>query len=210
MTATTINTFPSLHSWSSPRSWAMAIIVLLHAGFFCVLTNGMSITIPKVFDPAPPELLPVDPQPIPPKPTKIIEPPVNVLPPRVTYMEPEPLDLPPLDDSNLGVYAPEPTPPGDFTNTGDVSPPAPVVVEPRIDARRGLSEPPYPPSEIRQGHEGTVLLSLQILADGRVGEVKLDRSSGFFVGANVADRFKPLEPAPLSRSRCGEGWESAR
>ena len=44
MTATTINTFPSLHSWSSPRSWALAIIVLLHMGFFWALTHGLSGT----------------------------------------------------------------------------------------------------------------------------------------------------------------------
>ena len=178
MSATTINTFPSLHSWSSPRSWAMAIIVLLHVGFFWVLTNGMSITIPKVFDSRPPELLPQIEQPTPPKPKPVVEPQIKPVE-RVTYVEPEPVDLPPLDDSNLGVYVPEPTPPGDFTIPGDVSPPAPVLVEPRIDSRRGLTEPTYPPAEIRQEHEGTVLVSLQILADGRVGEVKLARSSGF-------------------------------
>jgi protein TonB len=62
---------------------------------------------------------------------------------------------------------------------GDVVAPAPVVVEPRIDARRGLSEPMYPPSEIREQHEGTVLLSVLVLPNGRVGDVRIDRSSGY-------------------------------
>lgn len=179
MSAITINTFPSLNSWSSPRGWAMAIIVLLHVGFFWVLTNGMSIHLPTVFEPEPPVLLPVEPRPTPPRPYKVVEPPVKLVQPPVTYLPPEPVDLPPLDESHLGMYVPEPTTPGGFTDTGEVSPPAPEVIEPRIDSRRGLSDPTYPAAEIRQGHEGTVLLSLQILADGRVGEVKLDRSSGF-------------------------------
>jgi protein TonB len=179
MSATTINTFPSMHSWSSPRSWALAIIVLLHLGFFWALTNGMSVSIPRFLQPEPPVLLPVDPQPTPPKPTKVIDHPVDLVKQRLTYVEPEPLDLPEIDEGVIAPYVPEPTPPGRFEGTGDVSPPAPVVVEPRIDSRRGLSEPFYPPAEIRQGHEGTVVLMLHILADGRVGEVKLERSSGF-------------------------------
>jgi periplasmic protein TonB len=98
---------------------------------------------------------------------------------RVTVVEPE-LNFPVVEDGEyFGPNVTEPTPPGVFTDTGDVSPPAPVVVEPRIDSRRGLSEPFYPPGEIRQGHEGTVVLSLHILADGRVGEVKLQSSSGY-------------------------------
>jgi len=178
MTATTINTFPSLHSWSSPRGWAMAIIVLLHAGFFWVLTNGMSVQMPKWFDPAPPQLIPeIDPKPIPRTPTKPIDE-VKVLTHQTVTVVPPVVDIPVIEDAER-IYAPEPKQPWTFSDTGDVSPPAPTVVEPRIDSRRGLSEPPYPPSEIRQGHEGTVLLSLQILADGRVGEVKLERSSGF-------------------------------
>jgi protein TonB len=90
------------------------------------------------------------------------------------------VDIPNVDDgANAPLVEPTPTPPISFTNTGDVSPPQPVVVEPRIDPRRGLSEPAYPSQEIRLEHEGTVLLSVQILANGRVGEVKLDKSSGY-------------------------------
>jgi protein TonB len=157
----------------------LAIIVLLHLGFFWVLTNGLSISMPNVFDTEPPVLIPVDPTPVQPKPHKPIED-VDLRPhQQVTVVEPV-LKIPASEEpAEETIYVPDPTPPGIFTNTGDVSPPAPMVVEPKIDSRRGLSEPPYPSSEIRQGHEGTVLLSLHILADGRVGEVKLERSSGF-------------------------------
>ncbi len=34
MSAMTVNSFPSMRNWNSPRAWALAIIVLLHLGFF--------------------------------------------------------------------------------------------------------------------------------------------------------------------------------
>jgi protein TonB len=55
----------------------------------------------------------------------------------------------------------------------------PLIVEPEIDPRYPFTEPEYPVSEIRQGHEGTVLLALQILPNGRVGAVRIDKSSGY-------------------------------
>lgn len=176
MTATTINSFPSLHSWSSPRGWALAIIALLHVGFFWVLTNGLSVSLPDVFKPQPPIFLPTIEQPTPPptpiddwKPDRSV---VHVPTPVIDHF---PEDAP----TNAPIeVAPLPTGPGDFTSSGNVAPPEPVVIEPRIDMRR-LSEPYYPSQEIRLGHEGTVTLSLYVLADGRVGEVKIAQSSGY-------------------------------
>jgi protein TonB len=175
MTATTIHSFPSLHSWNSPRSWALAIIALLHLGFFWALTNGLSTSmITKVFSPLPPQYIAptVKPTPPPPKPIDYEFKPTPVT---VTHVEPNPLiDI--RETETAPIVAPIPTPPNTFGG-GDVAPPEPVVVEPRIGAR-GLSEPYYPPDVIRRGGEGTVLLSIYILADGRVGDVKLERSSG--------------------------------
>ncbi len=178
MSATTINSFPSMHSWRSPRGWALAIIVLLHAAFFWALSSGLTPAMIKQFISAPPVYLPTPATPKPPKSVDIQDPRIDMKPLDPTYVPPVVEFTPDPVDSNP-IYAPEPTRPGDFTDTGDVvAPPQPVVVEPRIDARRGLSEPFYPPQVIREGGEGTVLLSIYILADGRVGEVKLDRSSG--------------------------------
>lgn len=179
MTATTLNSFPSLHSWSSPRGWALAIIVLLHAGFFWALTNGLSQKILTVLDPQPPVLIPdVEPRPTPPPPVEPIDK-VKITTQPVTHVAPPPLEFPPEESPNAPVATPVPTLPGDFTNAGDVSPPEPVIIEPRADARRGLSEPFYPPQEIRLGHEGTVVLALHILADGRVGDVRVAQTSGY-------------------------------
>lgn len=176
MSATTINTFPSMHSWRSPRSWALAIIVLLHLGFFWALSSGLTPKLMRIVIPEAPVFLP---PPDEPKPLKrvVVDDPIIKTRPLDPYVPPvAPIPNDPVDTAPR---VPVPTTPNDFTQTGDVvAPPAPVVIEPRIDARRGLSEPYYPPQVIREGGEGTVLLSIYILADGRVGEVKLDRSSG--------------------------------
>jgi protein TonB len=50
---------------------------------------------------------------------------------------------------------------------------------PAIDSRTPLSEPEYPAQEIRQNHEGTVMLSIYVLENGRVGDVRIEQSSGF-------------------------------
>jgi protein TonB len=177
MSATTVNSFPSLHNWNSPRAWALAIIVLLHLGFFWALTNGMTQTLMKVFVPEPPKYLPLPDQPTPTKPYEPKDPLIQAQQPKPTYV------LPPIDvfveptDSGL-IVNDEPTVPDDFVGPGSATEPLPKVVEPRIDSRRGLTEPYYPPAEIRAGAEGTVVLSIYILADGRVGEVRLITSSG--------------------------------
>lgn len=41
-----------------------------------------------------------------------------------------------------------------------------------------MSEPLYPSSEIRAGNAGTVVLSVLVLENGRIGHVRLDHSSG--------------------------------
>jgi protein TonB len=177
MTATTISAFPSMHTWSSPRAWVLAIIVLLHVGFFWALSSGLTPSVIKAFISQPPVYLPQI-QPVPEKPIKIEEPVIKTRELRPIAPKPQ-IDLPPEPVETHAPYAPVPTPANDFFSHGDVvAPPQPVIVEPRIDARRGLSEPHYPAQVIREGGQGTVLLSLYILADGRVGEVVLAGSSG--------------------------------
>ncbi|WP_161810993.1 energy transducer TonB [Steroidobacter agaridevorans] len=174
----TVNSFPSMHNWNSPRAWALAIIVLLHLGFFWALTNGMTQKITKIFVPEPPQLLPLPEQPKPPKQVDIKDARIDIKELKPTIV-PRELDFPeePIRES---IITGLPTPPKNIIGDegGDVAPPAPMVVEPRIDARRGLSEPYYPPDVIRGGGEGTVVLSIYILADGRVGDVRLISSSG--------------------------------
>ncbi len=177
MSATTVNAFPPLHSFNSSRSWFLAAIVLLHAGFFWVLTHGVTIGSIELPPPVIVDFLP-DKEPD-------VTPPLPPPPPEdfVTQGVVDPLPAPPDFEyrEQLSDHAPTAgprllTPP---TTTPPGPGAGPRILEPEIDARYPLTEPPYPVSEIRLGHEGTVLLALQILPNGRVGEVRIDKSSGF-------------------------------
>jgi periplasmic protein TonB len=176
MSATTVNAFPPLHNFNSSRSWFMALIVLLHAGFFWVLTHGVTIggleiAPPVIIDFLPdeqkPEVFPKEP-----------EPPAGVertrvdpvpLPPDIDYRD-TPAENAPQADPHA-----KPIPVG----PGSALPVPPVIVQPQGDPRFPLTEPEYPAPDIRMGHEGTVWLTIEILPNGRVGAVRIDQTSGF-------------------------------
>lgn len=177
MSATTVNAFPPLHAFNSSRSWALATIVLVHLGFFWGLTHGVSVYSFKPETGGTVVLIPSDPpKPPPSRPLKPVEPEVNnVWVPRVE----QPV-LPPdvdLGGPRLVTQEPQPLPPPTTVTEGPGS--GPLILEPEVDARFPFTEPEYPVSEIRQGHEGVVLLALQILPNGRVGAVRIDKSSGY-------------------------------
>jgi periplasmic protein TonB len=72
------------------------------------------------------------------------------------------------------------------TQTRPVEQPPPVVarkavsVPPKADARRGgITKPEYPPSVRRAGGEGTVYVQVLVLETGRVGDARVQTSSGF-------------------------------
>jgi periplasmic protein TonB len=174
MSATTVNSFPPIHAFDSPRSWFLAFIIILHIGFFWALSNGLSFS--KLI--LPPPSFVVDfvedttrPPPTPPDP--VVEPKATSL----SYVPPQPVPNPDYetDKSISGTDTPQKNPP---IITRTAPQPELVVVEPAIP-RTGLSEPLYPPSAIRAEHEGTVLLSLEVLENGRVGEIRLLQSSGY-------------------------------
>ena len=55
----------------------------------------------------------------------------------------------------------------------------PVLEPPRLDRKRSRITPPYPPVSRRLGEEGRVVVNVFVLADGRVGDVQLLKSSGY-------------------------------
>jgi len=172
----TINTFPPLHTFTYSRSWFMAFIVVLHLGFFWALTNGLSIgglthehattyvDVPQA--PQPPKKTPTRPG------EPIFDHSVYVPPdvPQLPLDEDKPDTRPQLVTSEL----PKRVEPG----PGAATAPQAVILEPAV-GRTGLSEPLYPSQEIRMGHTGTVMLSVYVLANGRIGDVRLLQSSGF-------------------------------
>ena len=174
MSATTVHSFPALDALRSPRGLMLAVIVVLHAAFFWSLNTGLSRSV-LAFVPARIQASFIE------EASK----PLPVPPPRPEY-QPQftpslPSDPPPLlaefvegtSAIHLDPVAPvRPQPVPD-------APAKPVVVPPQIDAKRGLSEPAYPAPDVRQGNEGTVMLSVYVLADGTVGDVRLLKTSGF-------------------------------
>src|SRR5262245_6156222 len=83
----TVNSFPSVHSFTSPRSWFLAFIVLLHLGFFWALSNGLS---KQIFDPPHGSVfLPLPAEPVKPPPVRqIVDGPIDTPTSVVTIPKP--------------------------------------------------------------------------------------------------------------------------
>jgi periplasmic protein TonB len=174
MSATTVNAFPPLHEFNSSRSWFLALIVLLHAGFFWVLTHGVTVGSVKIEPKMVIDFLPSQPQPPPPPRTIPLNPDVS----RVFVPPVETPNLPTVETPNEPIQGTEqPQPP--VTIVVDKPGSGPLIVDPQADPRYPFTEPEYPIADIRMGHEGTVWLSIEILPNGRVGKVQVDQSSGF-------------------------------
>ena len=176
---------------------ALAMTVLPIAGLVLSTHAGTIIRLidpPIVVESIP---LPKDPPPDP-KPRPRTEQPVD----ERVYVPP--VDTRPFDrDIRLDVTptfpADPPVQPG--TGTGIVPPPPapkPVIVGASYDRRYAdLLQPPYPPSEIRGGNTGRVVLRVLIGADGRVKQVEriAAASDAFYAAAEKQAltkwRFRP-------------------
>jgi periplasmic protein TonB len=91
--------------------------------------------------------------------------------------EPDPLPVP--VDPPVGAIGVDLRPVGDIPLTGGSAVVEPVVQGPRPDPRRPLSQPVYPPEMIRVGAQGAVDVELLVQPDGRVGDARIVRTSGF-------------------------------
>jgi periplasmic protein TonB len=173
MSAVSVNTFPAINALDS-RSITVATILLLHIGFFFALNNGLSFSA-LVFKPGDLVVVPTEEVEPPPITRPKIPEPSQTWGPFITTPAPS---LPPIDTEDTSIRKREDAP----TPTGGVAripvPVEPVIIEPAIPAS-GLSEPLYPVPDIRAGNTGTVLLSLEILPNGRVGQIRLLQSSGY-------------------------------
>ena len=152
---------------------AIGAVVLLHIGMIYGLKEGLTrqamelITGPldvKMIE----EILPEEKEP-PPPPPKIETPPPFVPPPEIAIDIP--IDVAPAAAITATNVRPPPTPPPMAAPT--------VRTPPRSDPKRPFTEPEYPPTARRLGQEGTVVLLIYVLQDGKVGDVKVHKSSGF-------------------------------
>jgi protein TonB len=158
---------------STGRVVAVAAIIFIHVGVFYVMEKGLSraamqlITGPLKADILEEEMPP--PEEPPPPPPKLETPPPFV----------------PLPDFDISMPAEATTAITQTTNVVPPVAPPPMAVQqvvrtpPRSPPGKTLSRPDYPPTERRLNHEGTVTLMIYVLEDGRVGDVKIEKSSGF-------------------------------
>jgi protein TonB len=171
-----VHTFPSFHNLNA-RGVFLAVIVALHAAFLWGLSSGLTrevlIKLPHVAKIIDVPLQQPDESVPPPEPVEIERHNVvSAIPKPVLEMateSPRAIELPVHDAVN--------TQPLDDSGSGPAA--DPVLVEPRIDARWPLAEPVYPPQEIRLNHAGTVRVAVQVLADGSIGDVRIEQSSGY-------------------------------
>lgn len=175
----------------------LLLVALLHGGLLAVALLLNTVEPPQVEPPRidgrliqtpPAEIVQA---PAPPPPPQPAEPPTpNTRPPKPKPV-PKPKPLPPPEKSITLPPEPAVPVPVPAIAPAPVPVPSPVKVEagetheapvtpPRIDASRLNNPAPAYPSISRQwGEEGTVLLELLVLADGRVTDVKIKTSSGY-------------------------------
>jgi protein TonB len=91
--------------------------------------------------------------------------------------QPDPIPLPPeaSDDSITTKLVPIDEIPATSGST-DVEP---EIFGARLDPRRPLSQPAYPPQLIRENAQGSVDVEIYVQPDGRVGDARILKSSGY-------------------------------
>lgn len=164
---------------SSPLSERMSVVglvVLLHLCAFvaywaqpempAVLVNEMSVSFSNI------EMQQQDVVPQPKPKPRVIEP------------EPAPVDEPVVKETS------PPAPQDVATATPQsVAPPAPVILDAEPDYRADYlnnPRPPYPLVARRMGYHGKVVLNVEVLAEGKAGQVLLHQSSGYEMLDNTA------------------------
>jgi protein TonB len=160
------------------RMLAFALVVILHAFFLWLLASGLGARMvetvmgpveTKIIDELPDKEAP------PPPPPDIEQPPPYVPPPEVS------IDLA-VDTSNSTAIS-------NVTSQRPVATPPPVAAPPERATVRTppstqgkgarITQPEYPPASRRAGEAGTVTLQVFVKEDGRPGEVKIAKSSGY-------------------------------
>jgi len=158
--------------FSGGRLVAIVSIILLHFGVYWALENGLAQAAMSIIT-GPLETKIID-EPVeeveepPPPPPKLEIPPPFVPPPDVVF------DMPAEQTTAPTVMSTVITPPA--------PPPMAAAAVPKTPPKspaRGLSQPEYPPTARRLNQEGTVTLLIYVLTDGKVGDVKVEKSSGF-------------------------------
>jgi periplasmic protein TonB len=150
----------------------MGVVAGLHVAVIYLVATGLGI-VPKLSVPDPIKGKIIEEIEVfdePPQPTPHI-------PDRVQVTVPEPVAPQPdhseARDTLEAETIPDPVP----------LPPTERTLQPRLvgvqpDARHPLTQPAYPPEDVRQGNEGSVELEIYVLPNGRVGDARVLKSAG--------------------------------
>jgi len=162
-------------SANSRRTIAFFIIVLVHVLLLYGFNAGLTVSLTeKIFGPIKTEIIDEvkkEEDKPPPPPPKIETPPPFVPPPDIS-IEIAPTENTTAIQVTTTVRPTEPPP--------VVAPKQKVTLQPKVDSKRfPLTKPEYPPSEKRAEHSGTVYMQLLVLENGRVGEARVQTSSGY-------------------------------
>jgi protein TonB len=153
----------------------MGAVVGIHVAALYLIASSLGMVPPIVYrDPPSATLMPVEPQPVEPLPET---PRVQMKDPLLTVPPPEFDTTSTVDTPDRIVAVPTDLPqpqPELFPQ-----PPGPEIVAVRADSRHPLTQPPYPMSDVRMGNEGFVDLELYVMPNGRVGDVRVLRSTGY-------------------------------
>jgi protein TonB len=186
--------------WSPDHFIPLLAVIAVHLGMIAWIAHVSMQNQPLLALPASVMtgilIAPPAPKPaVPPKPKPHVDqhPVVPPPKPKPQVVKPAPAPIPPPNPVVDPAPAPKPAPPPVVTEAPPppafTAPPAevkkpepapPPVIPPRVDASQLNNPiPPYPSISRRLGEEGKVLLDVDILADGSVGEVKIKTSSGY-------------------------------
>lgn len=154
----------------------LGFVILFHIAVIYIVASGLGKTaVEKIVGPVETRVIEEAKKEVdepPPPPPKIETPPPFVPPPDMEIAaEPTDTTSTAIKAVQSTAKAPPPTPQ-----------PSPVAeVAPRNDPRRpaAIPESAYPPQSKRLNEEGDVIVSLLIREDGTVGEVKVEKGSGY-------------------------------
>jgi protein TonB len=152
----------------------MSVVAAVHAALLVSIMHGFRL-LPSLTMPPMTGTIIDDERPVPPDPkTREFVPHENTL---VQLPQPDPLPVPaePAEAAISGELVPIEKIPGSAGSAVA----QPEISGVRLDPRRPLSQPDYPPQLIRENAQGSVDVEVFVQPDGRVADARVLRSSGY-------------------------------
>ncbi len=181
--------YPQQSMWSGRRLVALLVAIAVNLGMILAISNGLNFEFVKP-EYQSLEAVVVEEQ----KPQDEIV----VEMPEVKVTDPMPLvlDMPP-PEVDIQIEAPPPP----IAAAAVPQPPTAITPPPatQLQADSALTPPVYPAASIRAEEQGTVTLLIYVLPDGKVGDVKVAKSSG----------YPRLDQAAIQAARSGWRFKAA-